>query len=550
MMAESFDDEFAVNTVTQGRQGDQAVVRLANGRFVVVWTDDSQIGVDWDGGAIKAQIFDADGARIGGEFLVNAFIRGGQGSPAVTALTNGSFVVSWTTDWVDSAGGGDGSGSAVKGRVFDPDGNPLSAEFLVNDVTALDQGSSSLFQTNSGGFWVTWQSDTPGGDVDLKSRRFESNGFSLGGELDVTETVAGSQVEPDGILLVPGRYLIAWTDGNSNEGDVKAAYFSSQGQGTGRRISSEFVVHSVVDGAQGQPDVAAFSGGGFVVAWSSLEGETVRARAQVFNGDGDDSRSGPEILLSQAGHTISSPKVVVLASGAFVIAWIDRDPAQDPPGAATLLGQHFTPDGERLGMPVILSRGAVDPLGAIDLADAGQNRLVAVWINAAGEISGRLLEGPLIGTDEYDFLRGGSGDDTLFGGGGSDVLYGNEGDDRLIGGDGYDTLSGGAGVDSFDGSSEPSSSDRVSFFEQRATQGVVADLRTGIISNDGFGNVETMTGIESLGGDTAYVDTFYGNDSAICCAAASATVVYGFGGDDDLQVHAAASLVDGGDGIG
>ena len=136
----------------------------------------------------------------------------------------------------------------------------------------------------------------------------------------------------------------------------------------------------------------------------------------------------------------------------------------------------------------------------------------------------------------------------MYGGNGNDAMRGGLGNDAMYGGANNDLLRGGGGVDYFDGGSDDGEGfngigDRVSFFEQRATQGVVADLRTGVISNDGFGNVETMVGIESLGGDTAYIDTFYGNDSRNYLTAGRGDYIYGFGGDDVLQMAAAAAVV-------
>ena len=146
-----------------------------------------------------------------------------------------------------------------------------------------------------------------------------------------------------------------------------------------------------------------------------------------------------------------------------------------------------------------------------------------------------------------------SGNDVVYGGNGNDVIRGGLGDDQLHGGANNDLLRGNGGVDYFDGGADDGQGfngigDRVSFFEQRATQGVVADLRTGIISNDGFGNVETMTGIESLGADTAYVDTFYGNDERNYLAANRGDNLFGFGGDDLFSLTSATAMLDGGTG--
>jgi Ca2+-binding RTX toxin-like protein len=159
------------------------------------------------------------------------------------------------------------------------------------------------------------------------------------------------------------------------------------------------------------------------------------------------------------------------------------------------------------------------------------------------------------GYDGNDLIQGRGGDDVIYGGSGDDALRGNGGNDQLYGGDGNDNLRGDAGVDYFDGGANtedanPTSTygDRVSFYEPDATQGVIADLRTGVISNDGYGNIEMMVGIESLGSDTAFVDTFYGNDGINALFGNRGDNLYGFGGDDQFYLSSAAAIVDGGSG--
>ena len=108
------------------------------------------------------------------------------------------------------------------------------------------------------------------------------------------------------------------------------------------------------------------------------------------------------------------------------------------------------------------------------------------------------------GLEGNDVLNGGGGNDIVDGGDGDDLVRGNNGDDQLSGGSGNDNLRGGAGVDSFDGGSNTEGhnltstyGDRISFYEPTATAGVIADLRTGVIWNDGFGNVESMVDVRS-----------------------------------------------------
>jgi Ca2+-binding RTX toxin-like protein len=148
------------------------------------------------------------------------------------------------------------------------------------------------------------------------------------------------------------------------------------------------------------------------------------------------------------------------------------------------------------------------------------------------------------------WLQGNALNNRIAGGSGSDFLVGHDGDDRLSGGAGNDLLEGGRGVDSFDGGANFDGywGDQISFYESGATQGVVADLRTGIISNDGFGNSETMTGIESFGFGTAFADTFYGDDNVNGLLVERGDFAYGFGGDDHIQAGLAPAVADGGAG--
>ncbi|HEY2412324.1 MAG TPA: hypothetical protein VGI40_08785, partial [Pirellulaceae bacterium] len=68
--------EFLVNTTTASFQETPVVAQLANGGWVIAWGDDSQSGGDTSGEAIRAQVFNADGSRLGGEIQVNTTTLG------------------------------------------------------------------------------------------------------------------------------------------------------------------------------------------------------------------------------------------------------------------------------------------------------------------------------------------------------------------------------------------------------------------------------------------------------------------------------------------
>src|SRR5690348_6052478 len=85
-------DAFRVNTQTLGDQERADTTVLSNGGFVVVW-EDNQIVIN---GHIKAQLYDPLGHAVGSELLVNTQATGGQFRAAVTNLSGGGFVVTWS----------------------------------------------------------------------------------------------------------------------------------------------------------------------------------------------------------------------------------------------------------------------------------------------------------------------------------------------------------------------------------------------------------------------------------------------------------------------
>jgi len=130
------------------------------------------------------------------------------------------------------------------------------------------------------------------------------------------------------------------------------------------------------------------------------------------------------------------------------------------------------------------------------------------------------------GTSDSDVINGGDGDDVLHGGAGDDVLAGEGGYNLLYGDAGNDTLIGGDGGYSqaqYDG----------------APAGIVADLGTGVVSNDGYGTTDTLVNISGIEG-SAYADTI--------TAGANGAIVYGMGGSDTITGGTGDDFISGGAG--
>src|SRR5687768_5872151 len=253
------------------------VATFSDGSFVVVWV--TRDGPEGNGSEIKAQLFAADGSRLGTEFTVNAAAFHEQVQPAVTTLADGSFVVCWSSQ--DTAQ--DGSGSAVKAQLFSHSGTAIGGEFVLNTLTTGEQTSPEFTALAGGGFIATWTSNASG-DYDIKAQMFDATGAKVGSEFRVNNTITGAQSASDVTTLANGNFVVTWSD-PANGGDIRARVFNA----SGTAVTSDIQVHLSASDVQIWSSVTGLSGGGFVVTWrtASASGDSDGAiMGQVFNSAG------------------------------------------------------------------------------------------------------------------------------------------------------------------------------------------------------------------------------------------------------------------------
>ncbi len=130
-------------------------------------------------------------------------------------------------------------------------------------------------------------------------------------------------------------------------------------------------------------------------------------------------------------------------------------------------------------------------------------------------------------TGSGNFIGTGNGDNNIItGGAGDDTLNGGDGNDQLFGNGGNNTLNGGNGVDTVDYS--------------HATAGVNVNLVTGVVSSNGFGGHDTLSGVETVVG-TNYADVLVGDTN-------SNYLIGGNGNDSLTGGTGAANTMQGGTG--
>lgn len=202
--------EFVINSFTDGAQVAPKVAWIDKDRFVVSWTTfDGPLYRDGDGTAIHYAIYNRDGFALGTEQLANSTVSGDQRNSAVTGLHNGGFAIAWEDL---SASGGDAAGSAIRLQVFDGVGDKIGHEILVNTTTAGDQSDITLTTLSDDRILVTW-TDTSSGNADIRSQIIDPRDGLVGGTA-TADTLYGSDALGDEISGYDGADTLYGLKGN------------------------------------------------------------------------------------------------------------------------------------------------------------------------------------------------------------------------------------------------------------------------------------------------------------------------------------------------
>lgn len=295
------------------------VAGLKGGGHVVVWTT---AGPGYVTQAIYAQRFDATGAAVGAATRVSPDTLAVAITPAVAALADGGFLVTWSADF-----------ASIDARRYDRDGNALGSPARIN-LTAGGAWQSAVTGLADGGYAAAWgllPVDVPPPDV--YTRRFDAGGLPVGSETRANTFTADAQQQPDIAALRDGGYVVAWMS-QYQDGSGYGIYAQRFGSG-GAPSGSELQVNTATPGSQESPAVAALADGGWVVAW--FDGDI---HAQRFDSNG--APVGAQARVNTAALSSAQPAITALPNGGYVVAW--QSWTQDGSGYG-VYAQQFDADG-------------------------------------------------------------------------------------------------------------------------------------------------------------------------------------------------------------
>lgn len=361
LVGQKVGPEFLVNQTQQGSQSTPDVSVADDGSFVTVWADNSGTDNGWD---IYAQMFDADGGKIGPAWQVNETTSGNQRFPGVTHLTDGSFAVTWE-------GNGPSDDAGVFARIFDETGAATTTDIQVNESSTGTQSSPVITDTPTG-FAVAWEGASGADTQGVLLRTFAVNGTALSSTTQVNVDTQGTQLRPTISSNSDGAIIVAFesSQGDGNGNGVFAREFDPNGSAS----SDVFQINETTLGDQEYPSITYLEDGGFAATWNGKgvsDAQSVYLR--TFN-DNQDPTS-PEILVNETTQSTQEDSIVLGVGSRAVTVWQGRG-VGDSDGIYTRL------------------YGVVPKLADIDDQTVAEQDLLELLIPAVGDVTYSLQSSP------------------------------------------------------------------------------------------------------------------------------------------------------------
>lgn len=346
MIEYTIGTETQVNTYTDSFQHYPAITALTGGGYVITWVSDGQDGSSW---GVYAQRFDATGAAVGSETRINTYTSSFQQNPAIGALDDGGYIITW------SSFGQDGSGFGVYAQRFNASGVAVGSETRINTTIASAQYLPSVAVLVGGGYVITWASQNQDGSgYGVYAQHFDATGATVGGETRINTYTSGDQTEPTIAALDDGGYVISWAS-NGQDGSSWGVY-AQRFDATGTTVGGETRINTYTNAFQGNPAVSDLADGGYVITWHSADqdGSGYGIYAQRFNASG--IAVGSETLINiHTNNDQLHPSITALDDGGYVITWHGHyDGSVDNYGFG-VYAQRFDASGAAVGSETLIN---------------------------------------------------------------------------------------------------------------------------------------------------------------------------------------------------
>ena len=383
---------------------DPQVTALANGGFVISWTNTDNLDTD-----IVFALFDSASNQIGGQRFISTGSTDDLNESQVVGLLDGGFLVIYDDD----------GGDQLLARRFDAGGNQIGVPLVIATGAGATEPQAVL----------------------LEDGRVAVSYYNLGA---IRMTILDTRETPE-----TGTYL----GGDATVGTIRDDIATASGSG----IFYGWRGNDLITDGSGLVDINA--GGGN----DTVRADTINA-AEVFDGRaGVDTLelasgfgAGQNVTVNLTNETMASgASVQTVLNFENVIGGLSDDHLVGTAGANRLEGM--------LGADRLFGQGGNDRLyggdgndtlfgnDGADLLNGELNNDNLSGGNGADTLNGGGGNDTIAGGDSGDRVLAGAGHDVVNGGMHSDWVNGNSGNDTINGAHGADTLLGADGNDSISG---------------------------------------------------------------------------------------------------
>ena len=320
-------NEFKVNATEIGREQGTSVTGLSDGGFVVTYTStDSQL---------LGQRYDSAGLAQGTEFGVNGSTSLYGNKSEVTALSEGGFVVTYLAE-----------NSKIYVQHFDVNGQEADPALMVNTSGTVNSTFGvSVTALSDGGLLVSWSGSGVGDTQGIYAQRYDVNMQEIESNFLVNSHSYGSQISPSAASLDDGGFIITWY-GFGNDDQSNYGVYGQRYDATGQAVSANFLVNSDnIIGLQANPSVTGLSDGGFLVTWfgeGNQDNSIYGIYGQRYDAQGNEVADN---FLVNSNYTIgyqAHPDVVASSDGGFLITWFGEGEGGE---AQDIYGQLYDENG-------------------------------------------------------------------------------------------------------------------------------------------------------------------------------------------------------------
>ncbi|WP_129782201.1 tandem-95 repeat protein [Peristeroidobacter soli] len=298
-------EEMRVNQQIANDQFDPVVVAIPTGGFAVLWSSLDTVG----GANLHSRAFDRDGEPLGMESTLETVGLGDQFQPSAAVSSTGT-IATWTSD------GQDGSGFGIYGVI--QNGSNSSGEIRINTTTHFDQFDSQAVALSNGSYVVTWTGSDDTNSRGIFAQRISATGELLGEEFRINTTTQGDQVEASIAALSDGGFVVTWTSPDESGKGVYMQRYDANGVARGEQT---LVNGNQDNDQYESAVTALPTGGFVVTwtSWGSVD-STLDIYAQRFGVNGE-PLSEAVLVNSYTTYEQTSPAITVLSDGGIVITW-------------------------------------------------------------------------------------------------------------------------------------------------------------------------------------------------------------------------------------